>query len=131
MNLITIPILLASFCVQVLMMRAGKALNLVLMGAIILLINSILFAIAVNYFNVITCLPLDGPSSVDKIIRFTSISTHIRNTVVAISLAILSYGFYAQYRSSQKGAYIIASFIVGVVALMFVMVTLMSSMFTI
>ena|SRR5690606_640364 len=96
------------------------------------LLTSAFLVVIVNCFaNITSTENISNSLGLDKLIAFNSIAVKVRNTVVIVSLLYLAFGTYREYRSNKKKLWLIISFLLLTISVLYLAGALLAGLFVI
>jgi len=128
---ILISLLIIAFLNQFILNRL-KNNTTGLKNSILFLVNSIAIIVLLNWFiENINVESLTDPQLIDKLIFFNSIAIRVRNTVILVSLAYLSYGTFQEYVKGKKRIWLLVSIILTILSILFLITVIIAGAFII
>ncbi|HEY4652527.1 MAG TPA: hypothetical protein VIG72_13990, partial [Pontibacter sp.] len=107
LDISTIAILLVAFVVEAIIVTKLKEQSGVLIAALLLVVNVILFVLLhIAYNNITESGEITSISAFNNLIDFNLYSVKVRNSVILIGFVALAYGMYHQYGMKRSKIYL-------------------------
>ena len=122
----TLLILLISFSVEIYLFKRLQGQSIILVTSLLFVINVALLLILIRYFHSITDLGnTTNFTAIDSLISFNTLSVKIRNSIIIICLAFISYGLYDQSKLSSNKLFLYSSYLTaGITSVLLIMMVM-------
>jgi hypothetical protein len=132
LDISTIAILLVAFVVEAAIVVKLKEQSGVLIAALLLVVNVVLFVLLhILYSNITDPGEITSIGAFNYLIDFNLYSVKVRNSVILIGLVALTSGMYHQYGMKRSKIYLVSSFILGGIAMLWLIMAMMAGAFII
>ncbi|WP_299822406.1 hypothetical protein [uncultured Pontibacter sp.] len=132
LDISTIAILFVAFVVEAFIVLKFKEQSGVLIAALLLVVNVILFVLLhIAYSNITDPGEITSISAFNYLIDFNLYSVKVRNSVILIGFVALASGMHHQYGMKKSKIYLVSSFILGGIAMLWLMMAMIAGAFII